>query len=83
MPQYQVEHVAKHVLVKHESDGSIAVLMRCCGDPSTDSWHTLYVQPETSSEEIRVFVDQARSRCEAQHAARENARAIIEKEFSA
>lgn len=75
------EHVAKHVLVKHESDGVIAVLMRCCGDATTDQWHSIHVQPDTTHEEIQAFIDRARSQCEAQHGARDRARAIIEKEL--
>lgn len=79
MPQLQeLEHVAKMVHTKHDSDGSISVLMRCCDDPSTDQWHTLYVKTETSAAEVKAFVKRVRAVCEAQHGARERARAIIE-----
>jgi len=77
----QVEHAAKPILVKHDADGAISVLVRCCGDASTDQWHTLYVKASTSSEEVKEFVGYAKSRCEAQHGARMRARAIIEKEL--
>lgn len=72
-----MSHEAKQIYVKHESDGAIAVLMRCCGDPSTDSWHTIYVQAETTDQEIQDCIAYAKMRCEAQHGARERARAII------
>jgi hypothetical protein len=71
-------HEAKPVHVKHESDGAIAVLMRCCADATTDQWHTLQVQPETSDQEIQDWLASVKSRCEQQHATRERARVIIE-----
>lgn len=72
------KHVAKMVHSKLESNGAIACLMRCCDDPTTDSWHTLYVQPETSSQEIQDFIRAAQTRTEQQHAAIANAHAIME-----
>jgi len=65
------------VLNKLESNGAIAVLMRCCDDPSTDSWHTLYVQPETKNQDVLGFMARIKSRTEQQHAAITNARDII------
>lgn len=73
------KHSAKVVYTKHESDGAIAVLMRCCGDKTTDQWHTLYVKPETADQEIQAFVASARSRCEQQHGARDRIEAIIKR----
>lgn len=79
MPQLQeLAHVAKMVHSKMASDGAISVLVRCCDDSTTDQWHTLYVKADTSHEEIVAFIKQAQAACEAQHGARERARAIIE-----
>lgn len=72
------EHIAKIVHSKIESDGAIACLVRCCDDPATDSWHTLYVQPETSNQNIQDFIKGAQGRVQRQHAAVINARAIID-----
>lgn len=72
-------HAAKQIHIKELSDGAIAVHMRCCGDESTDQWHTLYVKPETTEREISDFLAYAKTSCERMHAARCKARAIIEK----
>lgn len=71
-------HKAKQIHLKDLGDGAISVLMRCCGDSSTDQWHTLYVKAETTEQEIQDFLAYAQSCCEKQHGARERARAIIE-----
>ena len=73
-----IQHTAKRVFIKHEADGILSVLMRCCGDASTDQWHTLYVKQETTDQEIQDWLALTKSRCEAQHSSRERARAIIE-----
>lgn len=72
-------HKAKQVHVKAEADGIIAVLMRCCDDSSTDQWHTLYVRPETTDQEVQDFLATAQVRCQTQHGAMERARAIVSK----
>ena len=38
-------HNAKIIQAVQLSDGEIAILARCCNDPSTDSWHTMKVTP--------------------------------------
>lgn len=38
-------HNAKIIRAVQLSDGEIAILARCCDDPSTDSWHTMKVTP--------------------------------------
>jgi hypothetical protein len=76
-----MNHLAKVVHIKHEADGILSVLMRCCEDTSTDQWHTFYVKPETSDQEVQEFHAYAKSRCEQQHGARMRACAIIEQGF--
>jgi len=75
------EHIAKMIISKLESDGAVAVLMRCCDDPATDAWHTLYVKPETSNQDVLAFLKAVQGRTEQQHAAILNARDIMERGF--
>lgn len=70
-------HEAKQVHLKDVGDGAIAVLMRCCGDSSTDQWHTLYVRADTPDQEIQDWLASVKLSCEQQHASRDRARAIL------
>jgi hypothetical protein len=36
----------------------LAVLVRCEDDPTTDSWHTITIDPTMSDAEIDAFVEQ-------------------------
>lgn len=74
-----MSHTARMVHNKLESDGAIACLMRCCEDASTDSWHTLYIKPETSSQDVQDWLKERLARTEQQHAAVINARGILER----
>lgn len=38
-----MKHTPKVMEKRKQSDGSIAFLIRCCGDPSTDHWHAIYL----------------------------------------
>lgn len=62
-------HKAKHIEIKQLSDGAIAVKTRCCDDPSTDSWITVYVKPESTEEELQLSLDTHAAKIENQHEA--------------
>lgn len=72
-----MSHEARQIHLKDLGDGAISVLMRCCEDKTTDQWHTLYVKPESTDQEIQDWLASCKSQCEAQHGSRERARAII------
>lgn len=74
-----MKHEAKRIHAKDLNDGSITMLYRCCGDTTTDQWHTLYLRADTTEKEIQDFLANAKASCERMHAARDRARAIIEK----
>lgn len=38
------------------SDGQLAVLVRCENDPTTDSWHTMTIDPNMDDAEIDTFI---------------------------
>jgi hypothetical protein len=66
-------HTAKIIETKKLADGAIAVLARCCDDPSTDSWHTIYnLHAKESSDIQREATDHA-SNVEMKHLATQRA----------
>ena len=52
-------HQAKVVDKKQIADGAIAVTLRCCDDPATDSTATIYVTPDT---ELKSWLDAEKKR---------------------
>jgi hypothetical protein len=48
-------HTAKLVDVKQIADDAIAICVRCCDDPNTDSWHTHHGIAALSQEEIEQW----------------------------
>jgi hypothetical protein len=58
-------HVAKVIEKKQLSDGAIAIRLRCCGDPSTDSIATLYVKADT---DVAAWAAKEKTRVQDAHA---------------
>ena len=74
-------HQAKVIEVKEAADGILAVRARCCGDSSTDSVLTVLELARPDSE-IDQDIDVHLSRVEKLHAARDRAKAHIERLLS-
>lgn len=74
-----MSHEARQVNAVHLSDGAIAVCFRCCEDKTTEQWHTLYLKPETTEQEIRDFIAYAKKLTEDMHSVRDHARDILDK----
>ena len=66
-------HTTQIVNTKVISDESVAVLIRCCNDPSTDSWHTLQVSAATAAADVTAWQTDALTAVQNKHAARNNA----------
>jgi hypothetical protein len=45
-------HTPEIVETKELTDDQVAYLIRCCGDPSTDSWHTISVLCPNHEEQL-------------------------------
>lgn len=70
-------HVAVVVDEKQLSDQETSVCFRCCGDPKTDSYHTIKVLKETTSAEVQAWTDERQQHVQDCHAAMANAKAIF------
>lgn len=72
-----LDHQAAVIATKKDADGAISVLLRCCGDASTESWHTFYVQSSTSEAEVRTWLLGVMQRVQDLHLAHDKASAIL------
>ncbi len=63
------DHIAEAIRYRHVADGAVAVLARCCGDSSTDSWHSFYDVAKMSDEDITKEVQEHVQRKAEHHAA--------------
>jgi hypothetical protein len=61
-------HVAVIVDKKQLADGAIAICVRCCGDPMSDSWHTHYDVGAMSPEDLRAWAQEKILEKQAHHA---------------
>ena len=52
-----MEHKAEIVDRKMAQAGVIAILVRCCGDEASDSWHTKHVLAEHTDNDIQEWKD--------------------------
>lgn len=72
-------HKAEVVAQKQLSDGALAICVRCCDDPLTDSWHTVYdlenVDDAAMDNEIAMHVNNV----EKKHAGMERVKQHIQK----
>ena len=64
-----MEHTARIIEKKKLADGQIAVLMQCCDDPSTNSWHTLSITKDTTTDEVSAWVADAEQHVQDSHSA--------------
>jgi len=61
-------HTAAIQEAKQLSDGQVAVRIRCCGDATTDSWHTITLTGGTPQAEIEAWEGDRISYVQNQHA---------------
>ncbi len=83
------EHNVAVVDRKPVADGSISVRLRCCGNESTDSWHTLQLTHEAHNpdedggvhsctpEEVQAWLDGRKTVVANLHAANQQADALL------
>jgi hypothetical protein len=60
------------------ADGAIAVTVRCCDDPSTDSVLTLYGLHELSTNDVIRHVRDHQANVEIKHVAKQRGRLAID-----
>lgn len=71
-------HSSTVINVQKVSDGIIAVKIRCCGDPSTDSVLSVH-ELHRPDEEIQKDVEEHRARVEQLHQQAQRAEELINK----
>ena len=64
--------------VQHLSDGEIAVKLRCCGDESTDSVHTIEVSGDLAQADLQAWLDGRHAQVQGLHEKRERAKAFFQ-----
>ena len=72
-----MEHTTEIVNAHQPADGLLAVAVRCCRDPKTDSVLTLH-QLERSDEEIKQDIRDHQARVAKLHAAKLRAKELVE-----
>jgi len=60
-------HATEIVEVKKLSNGQVAAKIRCCGDASTDHWHTMAVQVASDLDSRKASLDPIRQFVAEQH----------------
>jgi hypothetical protein len=73
-----MEHRTEVIDVQHLADTMIAVKLRCCGDESTDSVHTIEVSGEQSEPDLWAWLEGCHARVRELHTKREKARSFFE-----
>lgn len=61
-------HTTEVVITQKLNNGQIAFCIRCCGDPSTDHWHTMAASVAGDPEQRKASVDAQHDFCARQHA---------------
>lgn len=62
-------HTTEIVEVKHVADELLSVLVRCCGDEKTDSWHTMHADVYVDDSKLQASLEHAHNRVRQTHAA--------------
>jgi hypothetical protein len=73
-----MSHSTRIVQVSKPASGLLAVTIRCCDDPTTDSVLTIH-QLHRSDEDIQKDIDAHKARVEELHAHDHRASALMEK----
>jgi hypothetical protein len=75
-----MSHTIEIIDTKELSDEHVAYLFRCCGDPTTDSWHTISVLHEPTKEDPRTH-DEVLEEMKTKHAAKHEAKVAWRKKM--
>ena len=62
-----MKHTAEVVEYKKLSNGQFSVLIRCCANPSTDSWHTMAAEVLADKKKRKESISSAMLRVAKQH----------------
>ena len=62
-----MNHQTEIVGYKKINNGQFAVCLRCCGNPSTDSWHTMAAAVMASPKARKESIKNARARVAKEH----------------
>lgn len=73
-----MEHKTQAVNIEHITDTQIAVKIRCCGDESTDSVHTIEVSGELTEADLQAWLDGRHTHVQGLHGKRERAKSFFE-----
>jgi hypothetical protein len=60
-----MNHITEIIRTQQMSDEALAVTIRCCGDPKTDSVLTIYGVGKLSSEQMALDIDKWHNRVAA------------------
>lgn len=71
-------HEAKVITFKQDTDETIEILVRCCDDPRTDSWHTITVTADHTPEVLLKKADEHTANKAAQHTRITHAHSIFQ-----
>jgi hypothetical protein len=74
-----MEHKTEVVEVQHVADTLIAVRLRCCGDESTDSVHTIEVSGDLAQAALQAWLDGRHAAVQGLHDKREAAKNFFNK----
>ena len=62
-------HTSTIIEKKKLTDGQIAVLIQCCADPTTNSWHTISITKDTTTDEVTAWLTGVQQHVQDGHAA--------------
>jgi len=62
-----MSHQTEVVGYKKLSNGQVSVCIRCCGQESTDSWHSMLVAVAGDPAKRQASIDEARTRVAEEH----------------
>ena len=63
----KIIHTTEIVEFKKLSNGQFAICIRCCGNPSTDSWHTMAADVMATSKKKKESVGLAQKKVAKEH----------------
>lgn len=73
-----MEHKTEVIEVQHLADTMVAVRLRCCGDESTDSVHTIEVSGDLAEADLQAWLDGRHAHVRGLHEKRAKAKAFFE-----
>lgn len=73
-----MEHKTEVIEVQHLADTMVAVRLRCCGDATTDSVHTIEVSGDLAQADLQAWLDGRHAQVQGLHEKRERAKAFFQ-----